>query len=139
MVPATSLLWALEKYRVYDYDYIKKNDRSTLKRRFCRAPRGTSWTMRLAESFFIYRHATYNSQLQAMNKIISLFEYGTFRLNLYCIVYRHLYSASHGVNQTEALAVHFSSRKKVRLKARESRGKGSRENKRAKMRRVIPE
>jgi len=38
---------------------------------------------------------------------------------LYCIVYRCLYSASHGINQTEALSVHFSSRKKVRLKATE--------------------
>src|SRR6218665_212625 len=36
-----------------------------------------------------------------------------------CIVYRYLYSASHGVSQTEAHSVHFSSRKKVRLKARE--------------------
>jgi len=34
----------------------------------------------------------------------------------YCVVYRYLYSASHGVSQTEALSVHFSSRKKVRLK-----------------------
>jgi len=33
---------------------------------------------------------------------------------LYCIVYRYLYSASHGVSQTDALSVHFSSRKKVR-------------------------
>ena len=40
---------------------------------------------------------------------------------LYCIVYRYLYSASHGVSQTEALSVHFSSRKKVRLKEREMR------------------
>src|SRR6218665_3820789 len=45
----------------------------------------------------------------------------------YCIVYRYLYSASRGVSKTEALSVHFSSRKKVRLKARERRGKGSRE------------
>jgi len=36
-------------------------------------------------------------------------------------LYRYLYSASHGVSQTEALSVHFSSRKKVRLKAREMR------------------
>ena len=35
------------------------------------------------------------------------------------IVYRYLYSASHSVSQTKALSVHFSSRKKVRLKARE--------------------
>jgi len=34
---------------------------------------------------------------------------------LYCIVYRYLYSASHGVSQREAFSVHFSSRKKVRL------------------------
>ena len=40
---------------------------------------------------------------------------------MYCIVYRHLYSASHGICQTEALSVHFSSRKKVRLKTKESR------------------
>jgi len=47
-----------------------------------------------------------------------------------CIVYRYLYSASQGVSQTEALSVHFGSRKKVRLtcKARERRGKGSRYN-----------
>src|SRR6218665_1196824 len=38
---------------------------------------------------------------------------------LYCIVYRYLYSASHSVSQTEALSVHFSSRKKVRLTVRE--------------------
>ena len=50
----------------------------------------------------------------------------------YCIVYKYLYSASHGVSQTEALSVHFSSKKKVRLKARERRGNESRENKRAK-------
>ena len=40
----------------------------------------------------------------------------------YCIVYRYLYSASHGISQTEALSVHFSCRKKVRLKARERQG-----------------
>ena len=61
-------------------------------------------------------------------------------LGLYCIVYRYLYSASHGVSQPEATSVHFSSTKKVRLKARERRWKGSRENKRAKRwREVIPE
>jgi len=49
--------------------------------------------------------------------------------HVYCIVYRYLYSTSHDASQTEALSVHFSSRKKVRLKARERRGKGSRENK----------
>ena len=38
---------------------------------------------------------------------------------MYCIVYGYLYSASHGVSQTKALSVHFSSRKEVRLKARE--------------------
>ena len=37
----------------------------------------------------------------------------------HCIVYRYLYSASHGVSRTEALSVYFSSRKKVRLKTRE--------------------
>jgi len=59
---------------------------------------------------------------------------------LYCIVYRHLYSASHYISQTEALSVHFSSRKKVRLEARERQGKGSRENKQVKRRReAIPE
>ena len=60
----------------------------------------------------------------------------------YCIVLynRYLYSASHGVSQTEALSVHFSSRKELRLKARERRGKGSRENERAKRRKgFIPE
>jgi len=40
-------------------------------------------------------------------------------LEPYCIVYRYLYSASHGVSQTESLLVHFSSRKKVSLKGRE--------------------
>src|SRR6218665_2915951 len=40
-------------------------------------------------------------------------------LHVYFIVYRYLHSASHGVSQAEALSVHFSSRKKVRLKARE--------------------
>src|SRR6218665_1009671 len=44
---------------------------------------------------------------------------------LYFIVYRYLFSASHGVSQTKALSVHFSSRKKVRLNARRRRGKGS--------------
>ena len=39
----------------------------------------------------------------------------------YCIVYKYLYSASHGVSQTEALSVHFSSRKKLRLRARQTR------------------
>jgi len=60
---------------------------------------------------------------------------------LYCIVYSYLYSASHGVSQTEALSVHLSSRKKVRLQARERETrKGGRENKRAKRKReVIPE
>src|SRR6218665_3703293 len=43
----------------------------------------------------------------------------------YCIVYRYLYSASHGISQTEALSVHFSCRKKVRLKARERQGTGA--------------
>jgi len=38
---------------------------------------------------------------------------------MYCIVYRYLYSTSYGVSQTEALSGLFSSRKKVRLKARE--------------------
>ena len=39
---------------------------------------------------------------------------------VYCIVYRYLCSASHGVSQTEALSVHFSSRKNLGgLKARE--------------------
>jgi len=42
---------------------------------------------------------------------------------LYCIVYRYLNSASHGISQTEALSEHFSSRKKVRLKTREKQGK----------------
>jgi len=46
--------------------------------------------------------------------------------------YRYLYSASHNVSQTGALSVHFSSRKKVRLKTRERQGKGSRENRQAK-------
>jgi len=58
-------------------------------------------------------------------------------VKLIFIVYRYLYSASHGVSQTEAVSVHFSSRKKVRLKARERRGKGSREIKRAKRRREV--
>src|SRR6218665_2518035 len=59
---------------------------------------------------------------------------------LFCIVYRYFYSASHFVSQTEALSVHFSYRKKARLKARERQGKGSRENKRARMwREVLPE
>jgi len=40
-------------------------------------------------------------------------------LKQYCIVYRYLYSASHSISQTEVLSVHFISRKKVRLKARE--------------------
>ena len=40
-------------------------------------------------------------------------------LFLYCIVYRYLYSTSHCVSQTEALSVHFGSREKVRLKARD--------------------
>jgi len=48
---------------------------------------------------------------------------------LNCIVYRYLYSVSHSVSQTEALSMHFSSRKNVRLKASERRGKGSREDK----------
>ena len=45
--------------------------------------------------------------------------YGTFCLLnnkfIYCIAYRYLYSASHGVHvcQTDALSVNFSSRKKV--------------------------
>jgi len=54
---------------------------------------------------------------------------------LYRVVFRNLYSASRGVSQTEALSEHFSFRKKIRLKARERQGEGSRENKRAKMRR----
>jgi len=62
---------------------------------------------------------------------------------LYCIVlYIDIYIALLTVSKTEALSVHFSSRKKIRLKARERerRGKGSRENKRVKRRReVIPE
>jgi len=36
-----------------------------------------------------------------------------------CIVNKYLYSASHGVSQTNTLSVHFSSRKKDRFKARE--------------------
>jgi len=48
---------------------------------------------------------------------------------LNCIVYRYLHIAYHGVSQTEALTVHFSSRKKVRLKAGERCKKGNRENK----------
>jgi len=56
---------------------------------------------------------------------------------LYYFVYRYLYSTSHGINQIEALSVHFSSRKKVRLKAREREGKGSRENRQAKMKREV--
>src|SRR6218665_2508136 len=60
--------------------------------------------------------------------------------NMYCIVYRLLYSAFHGMSQTEAPSVHFSYRKKVRLKTRERQEKGSRENRRVKRRRkVIPE
>jgi len=35
------------------------------------------------------------------------------------MVNRYLYSASHGVSQTEALSVHFSSGEKVSLEARE--------------------
>jgi len=38
-------------------------------------------------------------------------------ISLYIVIvfgYRYLYSASHGVSQTEALSVHFSSREKVR-------------------------
>src|SRR6218665_1128429 len=48
----------------------------------------------------------------------------------YCrpIIYKYFNSASHGVSQSEALSVHFRSRKKVRLKAKERRGNGSREN-----------
>jgi len=46
-------------------------------------------------------------------------------MQTYCIVYRYLYSASHGVSQTEALSVYFSFRKKVRLKERKGRGKGA--------------
>src|SRR6218665_1211998 len=54
----------------------------------------------------------------------SILDYDAKLLLPYCIVlcyivYRYLYSASHGVSQTEALSVHFSSRKKVRRKARE--------------------
>jgi len=37
---------------------------------------------------------------------------------LYCIVFRYLYSTSHSVSLTEVLLVHFSSRKKVRHKAK---------------------
>src|SRR6218665_946067 len=36
------------------------------------------------------------------------------------IVYRYLYSTSYGISQTQALSVHFSSRKEVRLKAIET-------------------
>jgi len=68
----------------------------------------------------------------------SLGHSGTY--TLHHIVYRHLYSASQGVNQTQELSVHISSRKKVRLKARERQGKGSKENRRAKRRKgAIPE
>jgi len=35
---------------------------------------------------------------------------------MYCIVYRYLYSAFHSISQIEALSVHFSSRKNVRLR-----------------------
>src|SRR6218665_3822649 len=48
------------------------------------------------------------------------------------IAYRYLYSASQGISQTKALSAYFSSRKKVKLKVRETRGKGSGENKQAK-------
>src|SRR6218665_2650181 len=47
---------------------------------------------------------------------------------LYCIFYRYLYSASHGISQIQASSEHFSYRKKLRLKARERQGEGSREN-----------
>src|SRR6218665_2081901 len=43
---------------------------------------------------------------------------------LHCIGYRYLYSTSHGVSQAEVLSVHFNSKKKVRLKARDGRVKG---------------
>jgi len=43
---------------------------------------------------------------------------------LYCVLYKYLYSASYGKSQTEALSVHFSSRKKVRLKTRVKQGRG---------------
>ena len=55
---------------------------------------------------------------------------------LYCIIYRYLYRTSHSVSQTE----YFSSRKKVRLKTRERRGKRRRENNWGKRRKeAIPE
>ena len=40
---------------------------------------------------------------------------------MYCIVYRNLYSDSHGISQTEVLSMHFSSRKKVRQGEKEMR------------------
>ena len=60
---------------------------------------------------------------------------------LFCIVCRYLDSASQGkLSQAEVLSVHFSCRKKVRLKARERQGKGSRENRGTKRRReAIPD
>jgi len=64
------------------------------------------------------------------NISIKLFSADAIILSMYCIVYRYLYSASHSVSQTEVLSVHFSSRTKVRPKARETRGKRSRENNR---------
>jgi len=36
----------------------------------------------------------------------------------YIVLYIDIYSASHGVNQTEALSMHFSSKKKERLKTK---------------------
>jgi len=48
-------------------------------------------------------------------------------LVLFYIVYRYLCSASpsHDVSQTEALSVHFSSRKKVRLKGEGDEERGA--------------
>ena len=63
-------------------------------------------------------------------------EVAQYKETILCwIVYQYKYSASHGISQTEALSVYFSSRKKVRLKARERQGKGNKENRGTKKRR----
>jgi len=82
-----------------------------------------------------FRPITNIFSLQYMIKIMVLLHAGRVQSNLiklYCIVYRYLYSVSHGISQTEALAVGLSSKKRVRLKTRERRGMRSRENRKMK-------